>query len=323
MIFLAGCAGFIGSSVAERLLNMGFEVYGVDDLNETYDVRMKKWRLSKLLDRKGFKFKKLDISQWDDLLPLFESARFSAVLNLAARAGVRRSVRDPWSYLRANEIGTLNLLELSRRFGIEKLVLASTSSVYGLSDVPFSEDAKADRPLSPYAASKRASECWAYAYHYLYGLDITIFRYFTVYGPAGRPDMSIFKFMKLIYEGKEITIYGDGNQERDFTYIDDIVEGTVRALNLKGFQIINLGSDKPVKLNRVIALIERNLGKRAKKVFSYPHPADVPRTWAKIDLAKELLGWEPKIDIEEGIKRTAKWFKENLNLVLEIELPDS
>ncbi len=323
MIFLAGCAGFIGSRVAERLLDMGFEVFGVDDLNDTYDVRIKEWRLSKLLGKEGFKFKKMDISQWEDLQPLFESNRFSAVVNLAARAGVRRSVKDPWSYLRANELGMLNLLEASRRSGVKKLVVASTSSVYGLSEVPFPESAKADKPLSPYAASKRASECWAYAYHYLYDLDITVFRYFTVYGPAGRPDMSIFKFMKLIYEGKEITIYGDGNQERDFTYVDDVVEGTVRALDLEGFQIINLGSDKPVKLNRVISLIEKYLGKEAKKIYSPPHPADVPRTWAKIDLAKELLDWEPKVDIEEGIRRTAEWFKENLGLVLKIELPDS
>ncbi len=323
MIFLAGCAGFIGSRVAERLLDMGFEVFGVDDLNDAYDVRIKEWRLSKLLGKEGFKFKKMDISQWEDLQPLFESNRFSAVVNLAARAGVRRSVKDPWSYLRTNELGMLNLLEASRRSGVKKLVVASTSSVYGLSEVPFPESAKADRPLSPYAASKRASECWAYAYHYLYDLDITVFRYFTVYGPAGRPDMSIFKFMKLIYEGKEITIYGDGNQERDFTYVDDVVEGTVRALDLKGFQIINLGSDKPVKLNRVISLIEKYLGKEAKKIYSPPHPADVPRTWAKIDLAKELLGWEPKVNIEEGIRRTAEWFKENLGLVLKIKLPDS
>jgi len=322
LILLTGCAGFIGSKVAELLLAKGEEVLGVDDLNDSYDVRLKEWRLSRLLAKKGFIFKKIDIGEKDEVFSLFSKHRFRAVINLAARAGVRRSLEDPWVYLRTNELGNLNILEASRRYGVKKLILASTSSVYGLNELPFLESAKADTPLSPYAASKRGAECWAYSYHYLYGLDLTILRYFTVYGPAGRPDMSIFKFTRLILEDKEISIFGDGNQERDFTYVDDIAEGTIRALNLKGFQRINLGSDRPVKLNYVISLIEDNLGKKAKKNFLPPHPADVPKTWADISVARELLKWSPTVGIEEGIKRTVKWFLENLDLAMSIKLAD-
>lgn len=322
MILVTGCAGFIGSKVAETLLLRGEKVLGVDDLNDSYDVRMKEWRLSKLFDFENFKFKRMDISDWDSVLSIFREYEFSSVINLAAQTGIRRSVEEPWAHLKTNELGFLNILEASRRFGVKKIILASTSSVYGLSELPFSESAKADTPLSPYAASKRGAECWAFSYHYLYGLDITVLRYFTVYGPAGRPDMSIFKFIKLIYEGKEIPIYGDGNQERDFAYVDDIAEGTVSALNLKGFQRINLGSDRPVKLNYVISLIEKSLGKKATKVHLPPHPADVLKTWADISLAKELLGWYPKTTIEEGIERTVDWFMNNLDLVLKIRLSD-
>ncbi|MCS7232993.1 MAG: GDP-mannose 4,6-dehydratase [Synergistetes bacterium] len=322
MILVTGCAGFIGSKVAERLLESGEEVFGVDDLNDSYDVRLKEWRLNRLLDRKGFSFKRLDISDEEEVLSLFKNKDFSAVINLAARAGVRRSLKDPWVYLKTNELGNLNILEGSRAFGVRKVVIASTSSVYGLNELPFSESAKADTPLSPYAASKRGAECWAFSYHYLYNLDITILRYFTVYGPAGRPDMSIFKFIRLIYEGKEIVIYGDGNQERDFTYVDDIAEGTIKALKLEGFHRINLGSDRPVRLNYVIKLIEESLGKEAKKRFLPPHPADVPKTWADITLARQILNWSPKIPIEEGIKRTIRWFQENLDLALSIDLAD-
>lgn len=322
MILVTGCAGFIGSKVAELLLGSGEEVFGVDDLNDSYDIRLKEWRLNKLLGKKGFVFRKLDIGDKEEVFSLFKENRFSAVINLAARAGVRRSLKDPWVYLRTNELGNLNILEASRTFGVNRVIIASTSSVYGLNDLPFSESAKADMPLSPYAASKRGAECWAFSYHYLYGLDITILRYFTVYGPAGRPDMSIFKFIRLIYEGKEIVIYGDGNQERDFTYVDDIAEGTIRALDLKGFHRINLGSDRPVKLNYVVKLIEESLGKEANKVFLPPHPADIPKTWADITLARRVLNWSPKVSIEEGIKRTVEWFQENIDLALSINLAD-
>lgn len=322
MILVTGCAGFIGSKVAELLLDSGEKVLGVDNLNDSYDVRLKEWRLNKLFERKNFIFRKLDIGDKDAVFSLFKERNFSAVINLAAQAGVRRSLKDPWAYLRTNELGNLNILEASRTFSVNKVIIASTSSVYGLDDLPFSESAKADKPLSPYAASKRGAECWAFSYHHLYGLDVAILRYFTVYGPAGRPDMSIFKFIRLIYEGKEIVIYGDGNQERDFTYVDDIAEGTIRALDLKGFHKINLGSDRPVKLNYVVKLIEENLDKKANKVFLPPHPADVPKTWADITLARQVLNWSPKVSIEEGIKRTVEWFKENLDLALNINLTD-
>jgi len=219
-----------------------------------------------------------------------------------------------------NIIGTLNLLELCRKYNIKKFVLASTSSIYGETGLPFIEDKKTDCPLSPYAASKKGAEAICYTYHYLYGIDISIPRYFTVYGPAGRPDMSYFIFTKKIKAGEEITIYGDGNQERDFTYIDDIAAGTVAALKSVGYQIINLGNNHPVKLNYMINLIEDSLHKKAKINYLPRHPADVTATWANISKAKKTLSWSPKIDIEDGIQKTVNWFEENWEWVKEIKI---
>jgi nucleoside-diphosphate-sugar epimerase len=312
---LTGAAGFIGSRVAELLLDDGNEVVGVDDLNDAYDVRLKQWRLAKLRRRSSFEFRELDISDRAGLCELFNSehgAGFSAVVNLAARAGVRQSVENPWVYIQTNVVGTLNLLELCRDFDVTKFILASTSSVYGATCVqPFREDANVDNPLSPYAASKRAAEGLCYTYHHLYGLDVTVLRYFTVYGPAGRPDMSLFRFVQRIQEGRPITVYGDGTQRRDFTYVDDIAAGTMAALSHSGFDVINLGSDQPVVLNDAISLVERLVGSKAIVKRETLHAADVSATWANIGKAEHLLGWRPRVDFEEGVQRLVDWYREN------------
>ena len=223
-ILLTGVAGFIGSRVAELLLDEGHEVLGIDNLCPAYDVRLKDYRLGRLEGSPGYDFRRVDIAYRDDLATIWgESGPFDAVINLAARAGVRQSVVDPWVYVDTNIVGTLNLLDLCRRHGVGKFVLASTSSLYGADNpVPFSEDAPTDRPLSPYAASKKGAEALCWTYHHLYGLDVTIFRYFTVYGPAGRPDMSLFRFVQWIHEGLPLRLYGDGTQSRDFTYVDAV-----------------------------------------------------------------------------------------------------
>ncbi len=321
-ILVTGCAGFIGSKITELLLERGDNVVGVDDLNDAYSPQLKEWRLAQIQKFPAFEFERLDITHFNALKELFQQHKFDAVMNLAARAGVRASVENPWVYLETNIKGTLNILELcslrspttssyGKEFGVKKFLLASTSSIYGEGEMPFSESQKTDFQLSPYAASKKGAESMAYTYHYLYGIDITIPRYFTVYGPAGRPDMSIFKFIHHIAEGLPIPVYGDGSQERDFTYIDDIARGSIAGLKPLGFEVINLGSDRPVKLNRVIQLIEQSLGKKAKIEYQPRHPADVPATWADITRARELLGWRPLVSIEEGIQRTVEWYLEN------------
>lgn len=307
-ILLTGCAGFIGAAVARELLAKGHRVVGVDELNDAYDARLKMWRLDGLKDRPGFEFHQVDIAERGALAPLFEDPP-AAVVNLAARAGVRQSLVDPWVYLRTNADGTLNLLDLCRRRGVPKLLLASTSSLYGATTPrPFREDANTDRPLSPYAASKKAAEAMAASYAHLYGLDAPVLRFFTVYGPAGRPDMSVFRFTRWIAEGQPIVLYGDGRQERDFTYVDDIARGVVAALGLRGFDIVNLGGDQPHSMARVIALLEGFLGRRAIVEPRPVHAADVPATWADISKARRLLGWSPRVPLDEGLRRTVDWY---------------
>jgi len=323
-VLLTGCAGFIGSKVGELLLQQGYKVIGVDDLNDAYDVRLKEWRLNQLQGQANFQFHRLDIADKNALSEVLDNAApFDAVINLAARAGVRQSLEDPWVYYKTNVTGTLNLLELCKDNKIKKFVTASSSSVYGIpseSGRPFREDQPTDHPLSPYAASKKATEGLCYSYHHLYGLDITMFRYFTVYGPAGRPDMSIFRFIKWIAEGEPLVLYGDGSQVRDFTYIDDIARGTILALNPAGYEIFNLGNDRPVSIHRLIELIEELLGKKAQIDRRPAHPADVPATWALIDKAKELLGWQPKVRLEQGVKLAVDWYLENREWVKEIRV---
>lgn len=281
-VLVTGAAGFIGWKVTEFLLAEGYTVMGVDNLNDAYDVRLKHWRLEQIKDHPNFTFHRLDITNQRELRELWKlkgTTPFIAVINLAARAGVRQSVENPWVYYETNVTGTLNLLELCREFGVKKFILASTSSLYGANNPrPFREDANTDGPLSPYAASKKAAEVLCYTYHYLYDIDVTVLRYFTVYGPAGRPDMSIFRFIRWISEGEPLVLYGDGTQERDFTYIDDIARGTLFALKPLGYEVINLGSDRPVPLRKVIALLEDLIGRRAYIESRAPHPADVPAT---------------------------------------------
>jgi len=336
---LTGCAGFIAARVAEMLLDAGHEVAGIDNLNDAYDPRLKRWRLARLLGRANFQFHELDIADRVQLERFFahqaksrgQALRggerpdplFAAVINLAARAGVRASVEDPWVYYRANCDGTLNLLELCRRYGIRKFLLASTSSLYGAHNpVPYREDADTSRPLSPYAASKKAAETLAYTYHYLHGLDVSVVRYFTVYGPAGRPDMSVFRFVRRIAEGEPIVVFGDGSQQRDFTYVDDIARGTLAALAPLGYEIVNLGGDRPVALSSVIEQISALVGRPAQVDRRPPHPADVPATWADITKARTLLGWSPQVPLEEGLARCVAWYRQHRDFVLPLALGD-
>lgn len=320
-ILVTGAAGFIGSKVCEKLLEMGEDVLGIDDLNDYYDVKLKNWRLERLKKYKNFLFVKFDISK-REIKYIIKEAKPDVIINLAARAGVRGSIENPEVYYNTNVIGNLNLLECAKDFGIGKFILSSTSSLYAGCNIPFSENLPTNTPISPYAASKKAAEITCYTYHYLYGIDVVIFRYFTVYGPCGRPDMSIFKFIKLIDEEKEITVYGDGTQSRDFTYIDDIAEGTILGLNLSGFHIINLGGNCPHQLKEVIELIEKKLNKKAKIIYQPFHKADIKVTYADITKAKNLLNWYPKISLEEGIERTCNWHIENRNWLKDIVLKD-
>lgn len=322
-ILLTGCAGFIASKTAELLLQQGHQVVGIDNLNDAYDTRLKDYRLSELKALSGFEFHRGDIANFDDLKPIFEAHQFDAVMNLAARAGVRQSIANPWVYVETNTTGTLNLLEMCKNFEVKQFLLASTSSLYGdHCPKPFSEDAITDRPLSPYAASKKGAEAMLATYHHLYKINATIVRYFTVYGPAGRPDMSVFRFIRWIAEDEPITIFGDGSQERDFTYIDDIAKGSIAGLNVKGIELVNLGSDKPHSLAEMIATIEKYLGKKAKTIHKPFHPADVQGTWANINKARSMLQWEPKTFLDEGIKKTVEWYLSNRAWAKHIHLGD-
>ncbi len=306
---VTGVAGFIAARTAEMLLEQGHQVTGVDNLNTAYDVRLKHHRLQRLQGFAAFRFWQRDVAERAALAELTRAGPFDAILHLAARAGVRASVADPWLYYRTNLTGTLNLLEWARETDIPKFVLASTSSVYAGLPAPFREDQPTDRPLSPYAASKKAAEVLAYTYHALYGLDVTVLRYFTVYGPAGRPDMSPLRFTQWICEGRPVHIFGDGSQRRDFTYIDDIARGTVAALRPLGYEIINLGNDQPRPLMDMVRLIEAECGRPAQLVYHDRHPADMPHTWANIDKAARLLAWQPQVPLEEGIRRLVAWYR--------------
>jgi nucleoside-diphosphate-sugar epimerase len=320
-LLLTGAAGFIGWKTAEFLLKERHKVIGVDNLNNYYDVRLKEYRKKDLEKYENFKFYPVDIENPQALEILFNDYKFDVVINLAARAGVRYSMINPYVYMTTNANGTLNLLELMKKYGVKKFVLASTSSLYAGQPMPFKEDLPVNTPISPYAASKKAAEVMAYTYHYLYGIDVSVVRYFTVYGPAGRPDMSVFRFIKWIDEGKPIILYGDGSQSRDFTYVDDIANGTILATKELGYEIINLGGGKnPISLKRVIETIEAHLGKKAVINYRPFHKADLKETWADITKAKNLLGWEPKVSFEEGIKKTVDWYLENRDWLKDVEV---
>ena len=325
-ILVTGAAGFIASRVCAHLHEQGHEVTGLDNFNDAYDVRLKVWRWVQLENLAGLELHRLDLTDAGALERLFEkharanqATPFDAVINLAARAGVRYSVENPRVYVESNVVGALNVLEMCRKFAVKKFVLASTSSLYGKEhDTPYREEMNTDRQLSPYAATKKAAEAMAYTYHFLHGLDVSVLRYFTVYGSAGRPDMTPLRFTQRIREGKKITIFGDGSQSRDFTYVDDIALGTISALRPVGCEAFNLGSDEPLKLSEMIRLIEELTYQKANIDYKPWHPADMAETWADITKAKKMLEWSPKTSIREGMARLVKWYEDNRTWAKEI-----
>jgi nucleoside-diphosphate-sugar epimerase len=318
---VTGAAGFIGARTSEFLLKDGHTVAGVDNLNETYDPRVKEYRLKGLQASPGFTFHKQDISH-RSIIDHFKEHQFEAVINLAARAGVRASVKDPWAYVETNMIGTLNMLEVCRLTGTKKFIVASTSSIYG-EDPPYPtpESASSSKPIQPYAASKKGAEAMTHAYHHLYDIDVSVVRYFTVYGPAGRPDLSIFRFVQWISEGRPVRVNGDGEQSRGFTYIDDIAQGTILALKPVGHEIINLGGHEVITINNLIKLIEEVVGKQAIVEYGPPDPADVRSNWADVTKAGELLGWEPRFDMRSGIEQLVEWYNAEREWASQIETP--
>jgi len=309
------------------LHEQGYVVTGLDNFNDAYDVRLKMWRWVQLENLAGVELHRLDLTDASALERLFEkharaerTAPFDAVVNLAARAGVRPSVENPRVYVESNVVGALNVLEMCRKFEVKKFVLASTSSLYGKGHAtPYREEMNTDRQLSPYAATKKAAEAMAYTYHFLHGIDVSILRYFTVYGPAGRPDMTPLRFVQRIREGRTITIFGDGSQSRDFTYVDDIALGTMSALRSVGCDTFNLGSDQPLKLMELIMLIEELTGQKAKIDYRPWHPADMAETWADISKAGKILGWAPQTTIRDGMHQLVNWYEENRDWAKDID----
>lgn len=305
---VTGAAGFIGARTSQMLIEQGHTVVGIDNLNDAYDPRMKEYRLKKLQALKGFRFHKRDISE-KSVIDLFKDEKLDGVINLAARAGVRFSVENPWVFLESNVTGTLNMLEVCRQFGCKKFVLASTSSIYGGNPpYPTPETASSSEPLQPYAASKKGAEALAHSYHHLYNIDVTVVRYFTVYGPAGRPDLAIFRFVQWITEGQPVRVNGDGNQSRGFTYIDDIARGTLAALKPLGYEIINLGGHEVITINQLVEMIEELTGKQAKVEYGPPNLADMLTNQADVGKARRLLGWDPQVDLREGLRNLIAWY---------------
>lgn len=327
---VTGAAGFIGYHLSERLLSLGHEVFGLDNLNDYYDVQLKKDRLERLNQQSSFEFCHLDLTDKTSLSELFGRTEFDCVVNLAAQAGVRYSLTNPHAYVESNLIGFVNILEECRHGDIGHLVYASSSSVYGANTtMPFSVHDNVDHPLSLYAATKKSNELMAHTYSHLYGLPTTGLRFFTVYGPWGRPDMALFKFTKAILSNQPIDIYNHGNMRRDFTYIDDIVEGVVRvsknipvpnlewtgakpdpASSMAPYRIYNIGNNQPSDLMYVISCLEETLGKKAVKNFMEMQPGDVPETYADVDDLIRDVGFKPDTPIEEGIKRFVDWYCE-------------
>lgn len=320
---VTGAAGFIGSRTCEMLVRDGHRVVGLDNLNDAYDPRMKEHRLAQLKRLPGFTFHKLDISDRSSLEVLKGAVpRFDAVINLAARAGVRASVENPWAFYETNVTGTLNMLELCRQTSVPKFLLASTSSIYGENPpYPTPETASSSEPLQPYAASKKGAEVMAHAYHHLYGIDVSVVRYFTVYGPAGRPDLAMFRFCQWIREGRPVRVNGNGEQSRGFTYLDDIARGTILALKPLGYEIINLGGHEVITINKLIALLEEVTGQKAKVEYGPPNLADMFSNWADVSKAGQLLGWEPQIGLRQGVRHLVEWYDAERSWANEVLTP--
>jgi UDP-glucuronate 4-epimerase len=327
---VTGAAGFIGFHTTKALLERGDEVLGLDNLNEYYDVTLKNARLEILGKFPGFRFSKLDLSDRPGMAALFANERFDRVVHLAAQAGVRYSLENPFAYVDSNVVGTLTILEGCRQQGVPHLVYASTSSVYGANTrMPFSVHQNVDHPLSLYAATKKSNELMAHTYASLYGLPVTGLRFFTVYGPFGRPDMALFTFTKRILEGKPIDVFNYGRHRRDFTYVGDIVEGVIRAADRVAvpnvdwnsdvpdpatsrvpYRVYNIGNQQPVELMRYIEVLEECLGRTAEKVLLPMQPGDVPDTWADVEDLVEDVGYRPSTPIEVGVARFVDWYLE-------------
>ncbi len=329
-VLITGAAGFIGFHLSMRLLKNGCHVTGIDNLNHYYDVKLKEARLEKLTSFENFSFYKMDISDKKSLEEIFNNTKYDVVVNLAAQAGVRYSIENPHAYVDSNIVGFVNLLEACRHNDVKHLVFASSSSVYGANTkMPFSVHNNVDHPVSLYAATKKANELMAHAYSHLYGMACTGLRFFTVYGPWGRPDMALFLFTKAILEEKPIKIFNHGRMQRDFTYIDDITEGVVRIMarlpepdptwngdnpdpgtSYARYKIYNIGNNNPVELMEFIGVIEKVLGKKAKKEFLDLQPGDVPATYADIDDLIKDVGFKPETSIETGIKQFILWYND-------------
>lgn len=317
-VLVTGAAGFIGYHVSQRLLLDGAQVFGIDNLNDYYAVDLKKSRLIQLESNPNFQFQRLDLSDRNGMETLFENNTFDGVIHLAAQAGVRYSLENPHAYVDSNLVGFLHILEGCRQSKIAHLVYASSSSVYGANKkVPFSVEDNVDHPVSLYAATKKSNELMAHSYSHLYQIPITGLRFFTVYGPWGRPDMAYFKFVEAIVKGKPIDVYNHGEMQRDFTYIDDVVEGIIRVLNrppnidttTPPYKLYNIGNNQPVTLMRFIEVIEAAMGKAAEKNFLPMQPGDVPATYADVDALIKDVGFQPKTSIEEGIRQFVAWYR--------------
>ena len=328
-VLVTGAAGFIGSAVSQRLLDRGDEVVGLDVMNDYYDVSLKEARLARIQDKPGFTFVKTDLADRPEMAALFEAEGFDGVINLAAQAGVRYSIENPNAYVDSNVVGFVNLLEGCRYNGVKHFVYASSSSVYGANtEMPFSVHHNVDHPLSLYAATKKSNELMAHTYSHLYGFSTTGLRFFTVYGPWGRPDMALFLFTKNILAGEPINVFNHGKHRRDFTYIDDIVEGVIRVLDTPAqsnpdwngaspdpgtskapWRVYNIGNNEPVELMRYIEVLEDCLGKKAEMNMLPLQPGDVPDTYADVDDLVRDMGYKPKMTVEEGVRRFVEWYR--------------
>lgn len=322
-ILVTGGAGFIGSKVIEKLIDNNYKVVSIDDYNDYYDQNLKYFRRDNLKEKYQINVLNCSINNKDQLKKLFQEHRFSAVINLAARAGVRRSLIEPELYYQTNVMGSLYILELMKEFGVSKYILASTSSLYAGGLAPFVEDRPVNEPISPYAASKKAAEVMAFTYHHLYKIDVSIVRYFTVYGPGSRPDMAQFRFLRWIDEGKPLQISGDGMQRRDFTYVDDIATGTILALKNVGYDIFNLGGGSPATMIELAEVTAKYLGKKLPDTkFSIFHPADMNYTEADNQKAKNILGWQPQFTLQSGIESSVSDYLDKRAFYQSISLND-